>query len=52
MILLDGGVARVVIGTKAIEDLDFLRSIVKKWGSKIAVSLDCKEGMIAQLRLV
>jgi len=46
--LLDGGVARVVLGTKVIEDRMFLKEILGQWKDKIAVSLDCSKGMLAQ----
>ena len=45
--LVDAGAGRVIIGTKAVEDLDFLRSEIHKWGEKIAVSLDCANGKVA-----
>ncbi len=44
---LDNGVSRVIIGTKAIEDIKFLENILKKFGDKIAVSLDAKNDYIA-----
>ena len=46
--LLDGGIARVILGTKIIEDRAFFNAIVKLWKEKIAVSLDCHKGMVAQ----
>ncbi len=46
--LLDGGVARVILGTKIIEDRAFLKKILGQWADKIAVSLDCSDGMVAQ----
>ncbi len=45
---LEGGIARVVLGTKAIEDKNFLREILARWKEKIAVSLDCSNGRLAQ----
>jgi len=44
---LDNGVSRVIIGTAAISDPDFLKAAVKKYGDKIAVSLDARNGFIA-----
>lgn len=44
--LINGGVQRVILGTKAIEDRTFLKEILAQWGDKIAISLDCKEGML------
>ncbi len=46
--LLEGGIARVILGTKVIEDCSFLKKIIDQWGSKIAVSLDCSNSMVAQ----
>ena len=46
--LLDAGVTRVVLGTKVIEDRDFLKRILLKWPENIAVSVDCSKGMVAQ----
>lgn len=45
--VLGEGVFRVVLGTKAIEDIAFLKSALTKWKEKIAVSLDCVNGFIA-----
>ncbi len=47
-ILLEAGVARTILGTKIIEDRIFLKEIIDQWKDKIAVSLDCSNGMIAQ----
>ena len=46
--LLTSGIARVILGTKAIENRKFLKEILGKWRDKIAVSLDCHNGMVAQ----
>jgi phosphoribosylformimino-5-aminoimidazole carboxamide ribotide isomerase len=46
--LLEGGIARVILGTRAIEDLSFLKKMIDQWKDKIAVSLDCSNGMVAQ----
>ena len=45
--LIEGGVGRVVLGTKAIEDRNFLAEMISKWKDKIAVSLDCADGFVA-----
>lgn len=44
---LSSGVARVIIGTAAINDPAFLKAAVEKYGEKIAVSLDARNGYIA-----
>lgn len=41
------GVSRVIIGSKAIEDPEFVNEAVKKYGDKIAVGIDAKEGLVA-----
>ncbi len=41
--LLDGGIARVMLGTRAFRDPEFLASLVDRHGSeRIIVSLDCE----------
>lgn len=44
--VLDAGVARVVLGTKAIEDKEFLIKAFKKFKDKIIVGVDAKDGKI------
>lgn len=46
--MLNGGVARVVLGTRAIEDRTFFKETLAKGKEKVAVSLDCNKGMVAQ----
>jgi phosphoribosylformimino-5-aminoimidazole carboxamide ribotide isomerase len=41
------GVSRVIIGTAAIQDQQFLRDAVTKYGDKIAVSIDARNGFVA-----
>ena len=41
------GVGRVILGTAAVTDEDFLRSAIEKYGDKIAVGVDIKDGFIA-----
>ncbi len=45
--LFSAGVQRVVLGTKAIENRSFLKKILEKWHSRIILSLDCSNGMVA-----
>jgi len=45
--LLNLGVDKVILGTKAIEDLDFLKNACKKFKKKIAISIDVRNGFIA-----
>jgi len=44
---LDLGIDRVIIGTAAINDKNFLEKAVELYGNKICVSLDAKDGKIA-----
>ncbi len=44
---LNAGVSRVIIGTSAVTDPDFLEAAVKKYGDKIAVGVDAKDGYVA-----
>lgn len=46
--LIEAGVARVILGTTAIENLDFLKKMIDLYGDKICVSLDCSNGFVAQ----
>ncbi len=41
------GINRVIIGTKAVSDSDFVKQAVKKYGSKIVIGIDAKDGMVA-----
>ena len=41
------GADRVIIGTAAVTDPDFLSDAVKRHGDKIAVGVDIKDGMVA-----
>ncbi len=45
---LHAGVARVVLGTKVVQDPAFLREVLAVWKDRIAVSLDCSNGYVAQ----
>lgn len=44
---LDAGIDRVILGTAAVEDPQFLLDAVEKYGEKIAVSVDVKDGFVA-----
>ena len=41
------GVSRAIIGTAAVTDESFLRAAIEKYGQKIAVGADVKDGFIA-----
>jgi phosphoribosylformimino-5-aminoimidazole carboxamide ribotide isomerase len=40
------GVSKVVLGTKVVEDLDFIAAAIKRYGEKIVVSIDAKSGFV------
>ncbi len=44
---IGAGVDRVILGTAAVTDEDFLRSAVKKYSDKIAVGADIKDDYVA-----
>ncbi len=44
---LSAGVGRVILGTAAVTDRDFLTRAVRAYGDKIAVGADVKDGYIA-----
>ena len=41
------GVSRVILGTAAVKDPDFLQAALHKYGEKIAVGVDLKDGFVA-----
>ena len=44
---LDAGIDRVILGTAAVKDPDFLARCVEKYGYKIAVGIDVRDGFVA-----
>ena len=44
---LSAGLDRVILGTAAVNDEVFLRNAVNKYGDKIAVGVDIKDGFVA-----
>ena len=44
---LNAGLDRVILGTAAVNDEAFLRAAVSKYGDKIAVGVDIKDGFVA-----
>lgn len=44
---LNAGLDRVILGTAAVNDEAFLRAAVSKYGDKIAVGADIKDGFVA-----
>ena len=44
---LDAGISRVILGTAALEDPVFLKEAVRRFGQRIAVGVDMKDGKVA-----
>jgi phosphoribosylformimino-5-aminoimidazole carboxamide ribotide isomerase len=44
---LDAGVDRVILGTAAVTDPDFLKEALAEYGERIAVGVDIKDGKVA-----
>ncbi len=44
---LESGASRVILGTAAVTDEEFLKAALKKYGEKIAVGADIVEGKVA-----
>jgi phosphoribosylformimino-5-aminoimidazole carboxamide ribotide isomerase len=44
---LEKGVARVIIGTAAVRDPDFVKAAAKKFPGRVAVGLDARDGKVA-----
>jgi len=43
---LESGAARVVLGSVAVRDPELLRSAVSRYGARIAVAIDVRDGMV------
>ena len=41
------GIDRVILGTAAVTDPAFLRAALERWGNRIAVGVDLKDGFVA-----
>jgi phosphoribosylformimino-5-aminoimidazole carboxamide ribotide isomerase len=46
-LLLDAGLSRLVLGTRAIADQDWFRNIVRKFPNKLVLGIDAKDGYVA-----
>lgn len=44
---IGAGIDRVILGTAAVENKDFVKAAVEKYGEKIAVGADIKDGFVA-----
>jgi len=47
--LIDMGVSRVILGTRAIGQPDFLKKVINRWPDQIAVSIDASNGLVTKL---
>ncbi len=45
--LLNCGVSRVIIGTKAVKDQTFVKQAIALYGEKIVIGIDAKDGYVA-----
>ncbi|MDA1266096.1 MAG: HisA/HisF-related TIM barrel protein, partial [Planctomycetota bacterium] len=46
LVLLDAGVDRVVVGTRALDDPDWLAALAAEWPFRVMVALDTQDGRI------
>jgi phosphoribosylformimino-5-aminoimidazole carboxamide ribotide isomerase len=44
--LLDAGADRVVVGTRALEDPDWLARVAKRWPGRIVIAADVRDGQV------
>jgi phosphoribosylformimino-5-aminoimidazole carboxamide ribotide isomerase len=44
---LSNGVSRVILGSSAISNPDFVKKMLVKYGSKIAIGIDAKDGYVS-----
>ena len=44
---INAGVDRVILGTAALRDREFLKEAINKFGDKVAVGVDIKDGYVA-----
>ncbi len=45
--VLEGGAARAVLGTAALKSPALLREVVERWGDRIVVGIDARDGYVA-----
>lgn len=45
--MLSLGVTRIILGTSALADVEFTRSVIQTYTNRVAVSLDAKNGFVA-----
>lgn len=47
--LIDMGVSRIILGTKAINQPNFLKKVLGRWPDQMAVSIDASNGLVTKL---
>jgi phosphoribosylformimino-5-aminoimidazole carboxamide ribotide isomerase len=45
--LLEAGVSRIVVGTRACKDHAFVEELLKRWPEQLAIGIDAREGKVA-----
>ncbi len=45
--LLNAGVSRVILGTAAIEDRQFVQDVLQRYGERVAIGIDARDGYVA-----
>jgi len=45
--IIDKGVHRVILGTSAVRDLEFVKNAIKTFPRKVVIGIDAKDGMVA-----
>lgn len=46
-LLIDKGVSRVILGTAAIEDEEFVKQVLARYGDRVAIGIDARNGYVA-----
>lgn len=44
---LDAGISQVIVGTRAIEEPEFLAAIARRWPGRVILGLDARDGVLA-----
>ncbi len=44
---IENGVARVILGTAAVNDEELLKKALERYGERIAVGMDCRDGYVS-----
>ena len=49
--VFDAGVERIIVGTRALRDLDFIRTLLALYGERVCVGVDAREGKVGEVCL-